>query len=235
MAQRACRSLGHWPFPVHASRSARRAAADGCPGAGGRPAETGNPRAVARVPCYTGPVTDDDTSGLAGRTGLIVKIPEAESAVREWRERLDPGAREGVPAHVTVLFPFLRAGRIDGAVRRALGDVLAAHPAFTVRFERCGRFPGVLYLAPEPDAPFRQLTRAVAERWPEAPPFGGRFDDVVPHLTVAQGHDEAALESAEAALVGGRPVTARVSSVALLVHDGTRWHERASFALGQVS
>jgi 2'-5' RNA ligase len=181
-------------------------------------------------------VTDDDTGERrAGRTGLIVKIPEAEPAVGVWRERLDPGAREGVPAHVTVLFPFLRARRIDGAVRRALAEVLAAHPAFTVRFESCGRFPGVLYLTPEPDGPFRQLTRAVAERWPEAPPFGGRFDDVVPHLTVAQGHDEAALESAEAALAGGTPLTAHVSSVALLVHDGTRWRERASFALGQVS
>ncbi|MCL6298792.1 2'-5' RNA ligase family protein [Streptomyces kronopolitis] len=179
-------------------------------------------------------MTDDDTSRhRAGRTGLIVKIPEAEPAVRGWRERLDPGAREGVPAHVTVLFPFLPAGRIDGAVRRALAEVLAARPAFAARFERCHRFPGVLYLAPEPDGPFRGLTEAVAERWPEAPPFGGRFDEVVPHLTVAQGHAEAALADAEAALVDSMPVTARVSSVALLVHDGTRWHERASFALGQ--
>ncbi|MEV6564751.1 2'-5' RNA ligase family protein [Streptomyces kronopolitis] len=181
-------------------------------------------------------MTDDDTDQpRAGQTGLVVKIPEAEPAVRGGRERLDPGAREGVPAHVTVLFPFLRASRIDGAVRRVLTEVLAAQPAFTVRFESCRRFPGVLYLAPEPDGPFRQLTEAVAERWPEAPPFGGRFDEVVPHLTVAQGHDEAALQRAEAALVGGLPVTARVSSVALLVHDGTRWHERASFPLGQVS
>ncbi|MFI0902897.1 2'-5' RNA ligase family protein [Streptomyces sioyaensis] len=91
-----------------------------------------------------------------------MQIPEAEPAVRAWRERLDPGAREGVPAHGTVLFPFLREDCLDGAVLRALGEVLAAHPAFPVRFESCGRFPGVLYLAPEPDGPFRQLTRAIA-------------------------------------------------------------------------
>ncbi|MEX2971799.1 2'-5' RNA ligase family protein [Streptomyces sp. C184] len=189
--------------------------------------------ALVEVPCYTGAVTDDGTRELqAGRTGLIVQIPEAEPAVRAWRERLDPGAREGVPAHVTVLFPFLREDCVDGAVHRALEEILAAHPAFPVRFESCGRFPGVLYLAPEPDGPFRQLTRAIADRWPQTPPFGGRFTDVVPHLTVAQGHEDAVLERVEAELLGGTPITALVSSVELLVHDGTRWHERASFALG---
>ncbi|MEH0517276.1 hypothetical protein QBC31_42700 [Streptomyces sp. B21-079] len=39
------------------------------------------------------------------------------------------------------------------------------------------------------------------------------------------------LEEAEADLRGRLPVTARVSSVDLLVHDGNRWQQRASFAL----
>ncbi|MFD7609125.1 hypothetical protein ACFWAN_54040, partial [Streptomyces mirabilis] len=51
-------------------------------------------------------------------------------------------------------------------------------------------------------------------------------------LTIAQGQDDAVLEEAEADLRGRLPVTARVSSVDLLVHDGLRWQRRASFALG---
>jgi hypothetical protein len=39
------------------------------------------------------------------------------------------------------------------------------------------------------------------------------------------------LEEAEADLRGRLPVTGRVSSVDLMVHDGTRWQQRASFAL----
>ncbi|CAM5691577.1 hypothetical protein SCHAM137S_06449 [Streptomyces chartreusis] len=65
-------------------------------------------------------------------------------------------------------------------------------------------FP-VLYLAPEPDTHFRRLTDAITERWPENPPFGGQFDDVVPHLTVAQGQDE----DAGAALLTGLPKRVR--------------------------
>ncbi|MFI7005351.1 2'-5' RNA ligase family protein [Streptomyces sp. NPDC050145] len=179
-------------------------------------------------------MADDSTSDFqAGRTGLIVRIPEAEPAVRAWRERFDPSARAGVPAHVTVLFPFLDESRIDALVHAALANVLGSHPAFDLRFERCGRLPGVLYLAPEPDTPLRRLTEAIAERWPEAPPYGGRFAEIVPHLTIAQGQEDAALEEIEADLAGRLPFTARVSSVELIVHDGTKWQERASFALGE--
>ncbi|MGW5251444.1 2'-5' RNA ligase family protein [Streptomyces sp. NPDC004012] len=93
-------------------------------------------------------MTDVGTSRFAaGRTGLVVGIPEAEPAVRAWRERFDPSARAGVPAHVTVLFPFLDERRVDERVCSALADALGRQRAFDLRFEGCGRFPGVLYLA----------------------------------------------------------------------------------------
>ncbi|MFC9398107.1 2'-5' RNA ligase family protein [Streptomyces sp. NPDC057027] len=178
-------------------------------------------------------MADDRASGFqAGQTGLIVRIPEAEPSVRGWRELFDPSARAGVPAHVTVLFPFLNEGRIDALVHSVLADVLGSHPAFDLRFERCGRFPGVLHLVPEPDTQLRHLTEAIADRWPEAPPYGGRFAEVVPHLTIAQGQEDAVLEEIEADLATRIPFTAHVSSVELIVHDGTKWQERASFALG---
>ncbi|MFF7967079.1 2'-5' RNA ligase family protein [Streptomyces sp. NPDC007903] len=174
---------------------------------------------------------DDSGEFQAGRSGLIVRIPEAEPAVRAWRDRLDPSVRAGVPAHVTVLFPFLDESLLDHDACAVIGEVIGRHRSFETRFEHCGRFPGILYLVPEPDIPFRRLTEAITDRWPDAPPFGGQFDEVVPHLTIAQGQDDAVLEEAEADLRGRLPVTARVSSVDLLVHDGTRWQQRASFAL----
>ncbi|GAA5020692.1 2'-5' RNA ligase family protein [Streptomyces siamensis] len=177
-------------------------------------------------------MADDDSGTLqAGQTGLIVRITEAEPAVRAWRERLDPSARVGVPAHVTVLFPFLHERRIDSDTHTALGEVIGRHRPFEARFARCGGFPGILYLTPEPEAPFRRLTEAIADRWPETPPFGGQFDDVVPHLTVAQGQDAAVLEQVETGLRRRLPVTASVSAVDLMVYDGVRWQPRASFPL----
>lgn len=166
----------------------------------------------------------------AGETALIVKVPEAEPVVGGWRQRFDPSAEAGVPAHVSVLYPFLNQDRIDGQVLGVLAE-LFSHGAFDLRFARCGRFPGVLYLVPEPDDQFRALTLAVADRWPEAPPYGGRFTEVVPHLTVADGQEPSVLDAVEAELAGRLPVETRVSSVRLLVFDGIVWREQADFAL----
>ena len=41
----------------------------------------------------------------------------------------------------------------------------------------------------KPVEPFRALTAQLCDRWPEAPPYGGAYPEVVPHLTVAQGAD----------------------------------------------
>ncbi|QEV55911.1 2'-5' RNA ligase family protein [Streptomyces platensis] len=181
-------------------------------------------------------MADDSTRRFqAGQTGLIVRVPEAEPAVRAWRERFDPSARAGVPAHVTVLFPFLSESRMAPHVCLALAGLLGKHGAFDLRFERCGRFPGVLYLAPEPDAQLRRLTEVIADRWPEAPPYGGKFTGIVPHLTIADGQDDAVLDEVEAELLGQLPFTSRVSSVVLMVHDGAKWRERASFALCELT
>lgn len=175
---------------------------------------------------------NDSGTDQVARSGLVVTVPEAEPAVRAWRDRLDPSVGSGMPAHVTVLFPFLPEGRLDGDTLAAISDVIGRHKRFEARFERCGRFPGVLYLAPEPATPFRALTEAVVDRWPETPPFGGQFADIVPHLTIAQGQDDAVLDDAEAGLLDRLPVVTRVASVDLMVHDGSRWRQRASFALG---
>lgn len=175
---------------------------------------------------------NDSSISQVAQSGLVVTVPEAEPAVRAWRDRLDPSVPSGMPAHVTVLFPFLPEGRFDGDTLAAIADVIGRHKAFEARFEGCGRFPGVLYLAPEPAAPFRALTEAVVDRWPETPPFGGQFAEIVPHLTIAQGQDDTVLDEAEAGLRDGLPIVTRVASVDLMVHDGSRWRQRASFALG---
>ncbi|MEU6140437.1 2'-5' RNA ligase family protein [Streptomyces sp. NPDC047081] len=175
-------------------------------------------------------MTNDSSGFVAGQSALVVRIPEAEPAVRTWRERYDPAARAGVPAHVTVLFPFLHADLIDTAASDVLAEVIGRHSPFDVSFESCGRFPGVLYLAPVPEAPFRRLTEAIVERWPQTPPYGGKYEPV-PHLTIAQGQDDAVLDALATDLRGNLPVTAHVSSVDLVAYDGTEWTRRATFTL----
>ena len=177
---------------------------------------------------------DEPERHRAGETALLAVVDEAESLVGRWRRRFDPSASAGVPAHVTVLVPFLGIDRIDAAVIGDLGGLIGACGPFVVRFEVSRRFPRTLYLAPVPDQPFRALTESIAERWPEAPPYGGQFTDVVPHLTVADGQDDRVFEEVEAALADGLPITAAIDSVSLFVYDGRLWRRHIEFPmLGQ--
>ena len=63
-------------------------------------------------------------------SGLIVEVPEVEPAVGELRSRLDGNARLGIPAHITVLFPFVPPAEIDDGVLRRLAGIFAAVPVF---------------------------------------------------------------------------------------------------------
>ncbi len=47
------------------------------------------------------------TSAGAMNAAVLVTVPEAESLVAPLRERFDASTALGVPAHITVLFPFM--------------------------------------------------------------------------------------------------------------------------------
>jgi 2'-5' RNA ligase len=169
-------------------------------------------------------------------TALIVAVPEAEPAVAALRARLDAAASWGVPAHVTVLFPFLPPSHIDDGVRAALRDIAASVPPFTVTFARTARFGDrVLYLDPDPAAPLRTLTQRVWSRFPQTPPYGGEFADVTPHLTVADDAGAEATDAAEAAVSAHLPVHAEVHQMRLIEGvpaPGGGWRTVAVFRLG---
>ncbi|MEU6482794.1 2'-5' RNA ligase family protein [Streptomyces sp. NPDC046887] len=159
-------------------------------------------------------------------------MPVADAVVGGQRMRFDEPARAGLPAHVTVLYPFLPVERIGAGTLDALRALVSRHEGFEVVFGGFGRFPDALWLAPEPAEPLRALTEAISGRWPEAPPYEGRFAEVVPHLTVASGQSSEVYAAVEGELGAGLPFAARVEELQLMVSDGTRWHERAVFRLG---
>jgi len=151
--------------------------------------------------------------------------------VQPWWGRYDEAARYGVPPHVTVLFPFLPLDDVDAGVIETLAGIARAQPRFVVEFGSCARFPTVLYLRPEPDTPFRRLTAAVTAQWPQAPPYCGQFDEVMPHLTVAQAVPER-FDEIEADVVTRLPLRTEVTELQLLAFDGQRWASRYRLPLG---
>ncbi len=99
------------------------------------------------------------------------------------------------------------------------------------------RWPTVLYLAPSPDTPLRALTQAVVERFPSYPPYEGEFDDVIPHLTVADLENTDQLDAISnrfpQASAGRLPIDVRVGQLWLMVLQGGVWAPRVSFELGR--
>ena len=164
-------------------------------------------------------------------SAIVVRV-RVPPALDRSRRRWDRAAGVGVPAHVTILYPFIAPADLDPAVRRVLAHLAAAVEPFDVRFRRVGRFPGSVYAAPEPSLPFVGLTEAVVARFPDFPPYGGAFDEIIPHLTVAES-TEAPLDEIAASAQATMPFGARVSALEVLVDDTSgRWRPHWRLRLG---
>lgn len=136
---------------------------------------------------------------------------------------MDPFAVLGVPAHITLLYPFVAPEQLDESVRSVVAGIVASEPSFPFTLTEARRWPDVVYLAPEPDEPFRRLTTALVEAFPEYPPYGRPEAEVVPHLTVAQAAPESYLLAAQHALPPLLPIRDVAREAWLMVKSGGRW------------
>lgn len=154
-------------------------------------------------------------------THTVVRVPvhEAETIVRS--RALANGSPfqpqdGGVLAHITVLGPFLAEDTIDAGVLDELDRYFAEVTSFGYALTGVSAFPnGPTYLVPEPAAVFRRLSLGLVRLFPEVPPYGGAFDEVVPHLSVPllDGED---VETLSAELEHRMPIEA-VAHAATLV------------------
>ena len=170
------------------------------------------------------------------QAALVVTVPEAEPLVGRFRSRYDPIATQGVPAHITINYPFIPGVEPSADTLSRLTKIFAAMQPFSFALDRIGRFPSVVYLAPVPSAPFVQLVEQTAQEFPESPPYGGQHRGSTPHLTVAQSRDSDLLASVEKefseAALDHFPLDALVDHVWLIDNSTGRWEKRVSFFLG---
>lgn len=179
-----------------------------------------------------------DTGAPADETqaALVVAVPEAAALVDPFRARFLPAALERrLPPHVTVLFPIVTTPGADREAQRAAA-LARRFSAFPARLERVGRFPGHVWLAPEPRHRFVRLLAATWRAFPEFPPYGLVELEPAPHLTVGAAGDGPELDAVHARareeLAPALPLAFHVAALSLLVEqaDGT-WAECARFRL----
>jgi len=173
-------------------------------------------------------------AGQGPESALIVEVPAAEPAVARFRERLDSSAPLGVPAHITVLYPFLPPAEIGPPVLAELERLFAAVSSFRFRLGRTAWFgQEVLWLAPGDPGPFSALTERVFRAFPAFPPYGGQFEVVVPHLTVGDSQPLSDLRAAEESVRPCLPIDAHATAVTLIIQrpGQKQWVKAAGFRL----
>ena len=162
-------------------------------------------------------------------TAVVVLLPELDLLIGGWRRRYTGDGARGMPPHVTLILPF--ADTADVADRLIpLGQVLRAAAPFEVTLAEIARFPRLVYLRPEPHEPFVAMTEALVAAFPEFPPYGGRFEAIVPHVTVAEAN-EPVLAAAERELVPKLPVHARVERAWIVENTPAGWRRHTAFPL----
>lgn len=158
-------------------------------------------------------------------------VPEAEPVVGSWRREHSMDGAAGMPAHVTLLYPFAPQEAVDFDVLRELASEAAP---FEFSLRRVREWPGgVVYLEPDPAEPFARLTQSLAARFPAYPPYGGVHDEVIPHLTVVHTEDERARADAAASVAGSLPIRCDANEVWLMHEVNGRWQRHTPFPLGR--
>jgi 2'-5' RNA ligase len=176
--------------------------------------------------------------GAMAESAFIVCVPEAEPRVGALRHQYDASERFGVPAHITVLYPFMPPESITADTLEAARAAFARTRPFSFILGAVARFPGMTYLAPLPAEPFIALTQSIMAAFPGYLPYRGAHPSIIPHLTVAHGRDSEA-DIAETvlqrSLAKQGPVHCQCRSVVLIDNSTGRWRERHSFHLSGAS
>lgn len=168
-------------------------------------------------------------------TALIVPMAGADPVVRPLRRARYGDGDAGMPAHVTLLYPFLPQEEIDGRVRSRLRGLFHHYSPFHVHFRRTVRKEGLLYLDPEPADPFVALHGEIRREWPALLPYGGKFGlDYTAHLSIAYGEDgridpNGFFGPLEAALEPHLPLQAHAQAVWLVVRRDEHWVHQGTF------
>jgi 2'-5' RNA ligase len=161
---------------------------------------------------------------------LAVELPPELEAIR--LRHVPDAARQGLPAHATLLYPFAEPGSIDAIVLAAIASIARRHPAWTMTLGGLGRWPDAVYATVEPDGPVRALQAELAAAFPTLPLYGDPSLRFEPHVTVAEGDDVRDPEVPAAGAWAELPVTREVRDVALVIRTTGRWTVARRFPLG---
>lgn len=153
-----------------------------------------------------------------GHTVLAVPVPALDEMVRERTAFYDASFVSADPdfvhAHITVLAPWAVQPTAEDLAQ--VKRITQALGPFNVKLSQIGEFAdGVIHLRPEPDSQLRDLTSRLVSSFPQFPPYGGKYDGAVPHLTLDRRSATVTPQTVRAALDHLLPMTITVDRIDL--------------------
>lgn len=172
---------------------------------------------------------------IGADSAIVFFVPELDSVVERARSSCPKSVDPGIAAHITVNYPFMIQEDDLQAIVARLAHSVEEFRAFEFRLTELRRWRTTLYLTPEPDSVFRAIIAAVWKAFPQSPPYGGKFRDVVPHLTIVESSDLDEIDALESELRAHStvrlPITACAKEIHLIARDVHEWNTLAVVCL----
>lgn len=165
---------------------------------------------------------------------ILIPVPSADLIIGKWREQYDSVALRGIPAHITLLFPFKNPQEITEEVLGKLRNIFIDVNPFSFTLESVHTFPNVIFLEPNPRDPFIRLTEAIEKNFPENPPYEGKYPSINPHTTIAQLSDDQEINVIKRNISKDinkfLPIQSRATEAWIMVEgENGNWHKKATF------
>ncbi|WP_248782901.1 2'-5' RNA ligase family protein [Streptomyces exfoliatus] len=158
-------------------------------------------------------------------------MPDADPLL-EAAWRVDPAlVRRGVPAHVSLLYPFVPESALTHQDEKGVRSLVARFPAADLRLEEVVTASGFVAVTVPGLQP---IVDAFRDQWPGLRPYRGRFGArPAAHVTVAMGADTPAAAAHVRAAIGSLlPLDTRAAAVQLVVLTEDGWQPRFTVPLG---
>ncbi|WP_098245608.1 2'-5' RNA ligase family protein [Streptomyces formicae] len=166
-----------------------------------------------------------------GTTAVVVVLPDAAPLLDAAR-RIDPAlVRRGLPAHVSLLYPFVPVSALTDQDEKGVRSLAAGFPAADLVVEEVVTAPGFVAVTVPGLQPLVDAFRA---QWPALRPYEGRFGArPAAHVTVAMGADDPTVADRVRTAIGSLlPLHTRAAAVQLVTLTEEGWQSRLTVPLG---
>jgi hypothetical protein len=161
---------------------------------------------------------------------ILAPVPFAGEAVESIRREWDWSASLGVPAHITLLGPFLHPNEITSIVIERLEKLVSDCTAIAIELDRLALIGHTACLLPRDGRAVAELSAHLERAWPAV---RGRDSQ---HVTLARGVETMSFERLANLVEPLLPLAGSINRVELLVRrDGANAVRESAFRLSETT